>query len=107
MLVCHLSSWLFSALAFVGLWMMSIDSAWAAGPSVSNNQERAKRFIRRHEATIAPLEIEVNRLWWTANVSGKDEDYRRKQEAETKLNLSLADPETFAELKAIHAWQLS
>ena len=48
------------------------------------------------------MEIEVNRCWWAANISGKDEDFRLKEEAETKLNLKLSDPQAFARLKTIH-----
>ena len=39
--------------------------------------------------------------FWTANVTGKEEDFQKKQEAEEKLDLCLADPERFVELKAI------
>jgi peptidyl-dipeptidase A len=62
---------------------------------------RAKRFIERHEANVRPMEIEVNRLWWTANITGKEADFQKKQAAEEKLDLYLADPQRFAELKAV------
>ena len=65
------------------------------------NDARAKRFIQQYEATVKPLEIEANLLDWNANVSGKEEDFRKKQAAEEKLSLRLADPQSFAELKAI------
>ena len=64
---------------------------------------RARAFIERHLATIRPLEIEVSRRWWDANISGKDDDYARKQAAETKLELALSDRTAFTELKAIRA----
>lgn len=62
---------------------------------------RARRFVQQYEATVRPLEIEVNRAMWTASVTGTDEDFRKKQEAEERLALRLSDPEEFAELKAI------
>jgi peptidyl-dipeptidase A len=62
---------------------------------------RAQRFIAGYEMSIRPLEIEVARRWWTANVTGKEDDYRRKEEAENQLNARLADRAAFAELKAI------
>jgi peptidyl-dipeptidase A len=68
---------------------------------------RAAQFLQMHEATVRPLEIEVNRLWWTANISGNDDDYRKKEEAETRLDVRLSDPKTFAELKAIKEGRLS
>jgi peptidyl-dipeptidase A len=48
------------------------------------------------------LEIEVSQLWWNANVTGKDEAYQAKEEAENRLDQMLSDPQVFAELKAIH-----
>ncbi len=62
---------------------------------------RARRFVERHEQSIRPLEIEVGLRWYDANTSGKDEAYRRKEAAETKLEMALADPKAFAELKAV------
>jgi peptidyl-dipeptidase A len=76
------------------------QSGWAG--TGDSKEARARRFIANYESTIRPLEIEVNRRWWTANLTGNDDDYRAKQEAETRLDLRLADPQTFAELKAIH-----
>jgi peptidyl-dipeptidase A len=79
----------------------------AAGQPAGDNDARAHRFIAAYEATIRPMEIEVARSWWDANVSGKDEDYRKKEAAETRLELRLADPKVFAELKAIHQGRIS
>ena len=70
---------------------MAAVGAVVAGES-ENDDARARRFIRTHEETIRPLEIEVARRWWDANVSGKDEDYREKEEAETRLDLEAGRP---------------
>ncbi len=67
----------------------------------TDNDSRAKRFIARHEATVRPLEIESARCWWDANITGSDAAFRKKEQIETRLDLLLADHETFAELKAI------
>jgi peptidyl-dipeptidase A len=71
----------------------------AAGPAADG--ARAGRFIQQYEATVRPLEIDANRAAWTANITGKEEDFQRKEAAETKLALSLSNRESFAELKAI------
>ena len=71
----------------------------AADPAADG--ARAGRFIQHYEATVRPLEIEANRAAWIANLTGKDEDFKRKEEAETKLALALSDRRAFAELKAI------
>ena len=73
----------------------------AAQGAADDNEARAQKFIANHEASIRPLEIEAGRRWWAANVSGQDEQYKLKEAAETRLELQLADPKTFAELKAV------
>ena len=72
-------------------------------PNRTDNDSRAKQFIARHEATVRPLEIESSRCWWEANTTGSDAAFHKKEEIETRLNLLLANRETFAELKAIQA----
>ena len=53
-----------------------------------------------HEAKMKPLEIASNIAWWNANISGKDEDFKKKEEAQNKIDAALADPKPFATLKA-------
>ncbi len=62
---------------------------------------RAKRFVEYYDATVRPREIEAAQLFWTANVTGKEEDFQRKEAAEAKVDDLLSDQERFAELKAI------
>ncbi len=73
----------------------------AASESDKPNNARAMRFVQQYETTVRPLEIETNLLWWTASLTGKEEDFRKKQAAEEKLDLCLANPRKFVELKAI------
>ncbi len=88
------------ALALLAGTTIMLSTANAQPP---DNDARAKQFIARHEAAVRPLETESNRRWWEANTTGSDEAFRKKEEIETRLNLLLANRETFAELKAIHA----
>ncbi len=67
----------------------------------------ARKFVEEHEKNIKPLEIEIGRAWWNANVSGKDEDFAIKEQAENKLNDALANREQFARLKKIHEGKIS
>ena len=80
---------------------MVVVAPLAAAENDDGIDARAKRFVEYYEATVRPLEIEANRLSWIANVTGKEEDYAKKQAAEEKVDLCLADPQRFAELKAI------
>lgn len=64
--------------------------------------ERAARFVAEHEQKIRPLEVEVSKSWWLANTTGESSAFERKQTLETQLDVALANPERFAELKALH-----
>ncbi|MBN1395850.1 MAG: M2 family metallopeptidase [Pirellulales bacterium] len=87
-------------IAFVGCSVIGTETG-------NRNDARARCFIQQYEETVEPLVIEVNRRDWDAAVSGKEEDFRKKQEAEEKLNLCLADADKFAELKSIRQSELS
>ena len=52
--------------------------AQQAGSAEPAADARAKRFVEQYEKTVRPLEVEVSRLWWNANVTGKDEAYKAK-----------------------------
>ncbi len=89
-------------LAVLAGTIMMVSSA-VAEPKDNDNDSRARRFIARHEATVRPLETESSRCWWEANTTGSDAAFQKKEEIETRLDLLLANRETFAELKQIHA----
>jgi peptidyl-dipeptidase A len=63
--------------------------------------ERARRFVQTYTAKIRPLEIAANRAWWNANISGKDADFRAKEEAQNKIDAALSNKDDFKEVKAI------
>src|SRR5258708_3649262 len=67
----------------------------------------AKQLIAEYEREFRPLEIEAGRRWWDANVTGSDESYRLKQEAENQLDQALADRARFERLKQCNAAKLA
>jgi peptidyl-dipeptidase A len=83
------------------LGAVAIMGGRAAADEPASADARAKRFVEQFEAAVRPLEIEMNRATWNADISGKDEDFRKKEAAEEKMGLELGNPERFAELKAI------
>jgi peptidyl-dipeptidase A len=85
-------------LGFTAIWMMAVTMAVRADPEMT---ERARKFVAGHEAKIRPLERAANLAWWNANVTGKDEDFDRKIEAQNKIDEALADREKFRELREI------
>ncbi|MFY7952116.1 MAG: M2 family metallopeptidase, partial [Armatimonadaceae bacterium] len=62
---------------------------------------KAKAFITDHEKRIRPLDIKAGKAWWDANTTGKDEDFKKKEEVQNELDAALADPSKFVELKAL------
>ena len=61
----------------------------------------AKKFLDDFVAELRPIEIAANRAWWDANITGKDEDFERKEKAQNKLDALLADKASFAKVKEI------
>lgn len=63
--------------------------------------QRAKAFVTAHEEKFASLERRANLAWWNANITGKDEDFAAKEEAQNAIDAALADPKAFAEVKTL------
>ncbi|WP_439629637.1 M2 family metallopeptidase [Gemmata sp.] len=61
----------------------------------------AKEFIDAHEKKLRPLEVAAGKAWWDANISGKDDDFQKKEEAQNKIDAALSDPKPFAALKGL------
>lgn len=61
----------------------------------------AQAFIEGHLARIRALEYKANLAWWNANISGKDEDFAKKEQFQNDLDAALASPAHFAELKKL------
>lgn len=65
------------------------------------SDDAARGFVSAHEARVRPLDVAVQRAWWNANVTGKDDDFAAKEAAQNQLDAALSDPARFAELKQI------
>src|SRR5689334_11849163 len=62
---------------------------------------QAHRFVEDHVARVKPLERAAALAWWNANITGKDEDFQAKEEAQNRLDAALADSARFADLKRL------
>ncbi len=71
-----------------------------ASPEIT---ERAKKFVAGHEQRIRKLDIAAGLAWWKANTSGKDEDFKKKEELQNQLDAALAEKAPFVELKELKA----
>jgi peptidyl-dipeptidase A len=63
----------------------------------------ARDFISEHEQSVRPLERASSLAWWNANVSGRDQDFKAKEDAQNRLDAVLSDHTRFAKLKSIKA----
>jgi peptidyl-dipeptidase A len=68
---------------------------------------RAEQIVKAHEETVRPLERAAALAWWNANISGKDEDFAAKEEAQNRLDAALSDRDRFAALKAVKEAKLA
>jgi peptidyl-dipeptidase A len=82
------------------LVLLAVSTSFSA-LAASATTEQARRFIQAHEAKMKPLEHTANLAWWIANTTGKDEDFKRKEEAQNRIDEALSNADAFRELKAI------
>ena len=94
-------------IAFVLTLIAGITSPHAAAAPVDDALSvRARRFVANHETEVRPLEVAAAAAWWKANVTGSNADFKAKEQAQNRLDLALANPERFAELKSLKAASL-
>ncbi|MFO0937522.1 MAG: M2 family metallopeptidase [Gemmataceae bacterium] len=77
----------------------------AAVTSLLTNQtsyaaEDAQSLIDEHVKKLKPLELAASRAWWDANTSGKDEDFKRKEESQNQIDAALANTGMFSRVKS-------
>ena len=61
----------------------------------------AKKFIADHEGRVKSLEIAAAQAWWNANITGRNEDFLKKEDAQNKIDAALSDKPMFTRLKAL------
>jgi peptidyl-dipeptidase A len=70
----------------------------AANPEAT---DKARKFLQTYTAQVRPLEIAAQRAWWKAATTGKEEEFKKREEAVNKLDAVLSDKEAFNQVKAI------
>jgi peptidyl-dipeptidase A len=73
----------------------------AALPTPAIAADTPEAFVRDHVARLRPLEVAAGKAWWDANISGKDEDFKRKEQAQNAIDAALADKGMFERVKAL------
>jgi peptidyl-dipeptidase A len=69
--------------------------------SGADANDEAAAFIKDHVAKLRPLEVQGGIAWWNANTTGNDEDFKKKEEAQNKIDEALADAKMFGRVKAL------
>jgi peptidyl-dipeptidase A len=82
--------------ALAALWLLCYPLAASANPETT---DRARAFVKDHEARLHALDNAASLAWWNANTTGKDEDFERKAKAQNRVDEALSDPKRFADLK--------
>jgi peptidyl-dipeptidase A len=62
---------------------------------------RARQFLQDHTKKLEPLEVAGAIAWWDANTSGKDEDFKKKIDAQNKIDAALSDKAAFTKVKEL------
>jgi peptidyl-dipeptidase A len=88
---------------FLAVGGAAVAASLTPEASAADATDRAKKFIAAHEGKVKPLEIAAGIAWWDANITGKDEDFKRKEEAQNRIDAALSDRAAFAELKELKA----
>ena len=70
---------LLSGMVLLGIMTLR-NSVLSGGVEDVPASSRARQFLSEHEAKVRPLEKAVSLAWWQANISGKDEDFKAKEE---------------------------
>jgi peptidyl-dipeptidase A len=86
------------------LAMFLFGSRAAADPETTR---LARQFVQDHEKRLRPLDVAGNLAWWKANTTGKDEDFKVKEETQNKIDEALSDPKLFAQVKALEDKRLT
>jgi peptidyl-dipeptidase A len=69
--------------------------------NAADANDEAAAFIKDHVAKIRPLEVQAGIAWWNANITGNDDDFKKKEEAQNKIDEALADKKVFERLKPL------
>jgi peptidyl-dipeptidase A len=93
---------LLAAIAVITLLLLWFPLAAVASPQAT---ERARQFLDAHTRKLRPLEVAAAHAWWTANVTGRDEDFKKKAETQNRIDEALADPDVFREVKELKKLQ--
>ena len=84
---------------------VAVAVALAALPATamanSDTTDRARKFLTDHEARVRPVEVAGNMAWWVAMTTGTDEAFKKKEQAQNRLDEMYSDRKAFSEVKPL------
>jgi len=86
------------AVAGIVLMALLINSCGSSNKNEKTVKE-FQDFLKAYEAKVIPLSNESSLASWNAQISGKDEDYKKSAELQYQLNLIYSNKDDFAKLK--------
>lgn len=87
-------------LAACGLLLGACQGQTTAPPTGATTTEGDVRaFIADLEHRYTPLFIQANQAWWEASLTGSDEAFARRQQADNAINALFADRAAFARIQ--------
>lgn len=79
--------------------LLSLFISHCANPEKIEMNQQFVQFLMEYEGKVIPLNKEHNLAYFTATISGKDEDYQKAAELEIQLSKIHANKDDFAKLK--------
>ena len=83
------------------LGIIAISLLFSCTSKQEKMETKLREFISKVEVDMVPLSREAAIASWDASISGKDEDYKRSEDAQIKLVKLFSDSALFAQLKEI------
>src|SRR4051794_39875151 len=81
----------------------AVTTALTSNLTAADANDEAAAFIKDHVAKLRPLEVQSGIAWWNANITGKDEDFKKKEDAQNAIDAALAEKKPFERVKALKA----
>lgn len=74
--------------------------SFSCTPKKNKMEENLKQFLAHFDSVYAPAYKDVNLAYWNASINGKDEDYKKWEEAQKRIITIYADKDDFNKLKS-------
>src|SRR6185436_17621275 len=78
--------------------LLLLAASASASPEVTR---QARLFVEDHEKRLKTLDTAASLAWWQASTTGSKEAFKKKVDAQNKIDEALSDRTVFARLKGL------